>query len=157
MESVQNDSQEPGADAHLDYCLLIRTVMKQKQVTAKRLFDDHVIRRCTFRDFNRRLATGHITITELNALFVYLGIDPIRATLALSILHNADAYFDPSCETASYIAAETALVLTEQIAACEGNFEPIKQTLCRSLAQRTTGAIVEHHRRVEQVRTSAFG
>lgn len=144
-------------DPQLDYGTLIRAVMKARGISAKKLYQENVIRRCTFREFDRRLVEGQITTAELNCIFAYLNIDPVRATLALFILHSPDAYFDPSCETASQLASETVVVLSEQLAACGGDFEPIKKGLCRSLAQRTSGMIVEHHRRVEEVRTSAIG
>lgn len=139
-----------------NYGTLIRAVMKANGISVSKLRQDNVIRKCTWRQFDMRLTEGQITTAELNSIFAYLDIDPVRATLALFILHNADAYFDPSCETASQLASETVVVLSEQLAACGGDFEPIKKGLCRSLAQRTSGMIVEHHKRIEQVRTSAI-
>lgn len=146
-----------GKDPPLDYGTLIRAVMRVSGVSAKKLYQNKVIRRCTFREFDKRLVEGLITTAELNSIFTYLDIDPVRATLALFILNSPDAYFDPGCETASQLASETVVALLEQLAACDGDFEPIKRGLCKSLAERTSGMIVEHHKRVEEVRTSAFG
>ena len=154
MESTSsNSSVTEASEPQFDYAALIRAVMKERRIPAKKLFQDNIIRKCTWREFDKRLSTGQITTAELNALVAYLDIDPVRATLALFCLHNAEAYFEATCETASHLASETVIVLSEQIAACDGDFEPIKQTLCRSLAQRTSGMIVEHHKRVEEVRT----
>lgn len=140
-----------------DYAALIRAVMRERRISANRLLKDNVIRKCSSRALDQRLSRGQITAAKLDALFGYLDIDPVRATLALFCLRDREAYFEPSCETASHLATDTVISLTEQIAGCEGNFEPITRSLCRELAQRTSGMILEHHRRVEQVRDSAFG
>ena len=154
---MQIDSNLAGAEvAQLDYSTLVRVVMKARNISANRLLKDRVIRKCTSRGFSERLGRGQITTAELNALFAYLEIDPVRATLALFCLQDPNAYFDPSCETASSLASETVIALTEQLAACDGIFQPIRQTLCRALAQRTSGMIVEHHRRVEEVREATI-
>jgi len=147
-----------GASQRLqrEYAELVRTVMEERGISVRKLHETRVIRKCTARAFDDRLRSGEISTGEFNALLHYLGIDRMRATLALIGLHDPDAYFDPTCKTASYLAIETAVTLHEQIAACEGDFEPIRRALCRSLAERMSGLIVEHHKRIEQARTAAF-
>ena len=80
----------------LDYAALIRAVMRERRISANRLLKDNVIRKCSSRGFDQRLSRGQITAAELDALFAYLDIDPVRATLALFCLRDPDAYFEPS-------------------------------------------------------------
>lgn len=139
-----------------EYAELVRTVMHERSISVRKLYDNGIIRKCTARAFDDRLRGGEISTGEFNALLQYLGVDRMRATLALIGLHDPNAYFDPTCKTASYLAVETAITLHEQIAACEGDFEPIRLSLCRSLAERMSGLIVEHHKRIEEARTATF-
>jgi len=139
-----------------DYARLIRSVMRKRGVSVTRLYELGVIRKCTARGFDDRIKSGDITTGEFTALLLHLEIEPLRATLALSCLDDPDSYFDPTCRTVSELAIETVVMLHEQIAACEGDFEPIRKSLCQALAQRLSGMIVDHHKRIEEARASVI-
>lgn len=139
-----------------DYALLVRTIMAKRGVSVTRLYEEGVIRKCTARAFDDRLANGEISTKEFGVLFDYLDIDPLRATLALTCLDTPEGYFDPTCETIAQLAAETVTTLHEQLSCCQGDFEPIRRSLCRSLAERVTQMIVQHHNRIEEAKMMSF-
>lgn len=147
-------TQARGGQTH--YATLIRLAMAKGNVTVDRLLKEGIIRRSTSRDFDYRVQRGILQAAEFSRLLDYLGIDPLRAHLALACLNKPDAYFDPTCETASLVASAMFVSLHEQISACEGNFEPIRESLCRSLAEQTSEKIVNHHKRVEERRAAAI-
>jgi len=155
MGSLISPVSEPRTARH-DYAALIRAVMAKRGVSVTRLYEEGVIRKCTARAFDGRLASGEISAKEFSDLFAYLDINPLRATLALTCLENAEGYFDPTCKTIAELAVEAVVTLHEEIAACEGDFEPIRLSLCKALAQRVSGMIVDHHKRIEEARAAVF-
>lgn len=155
LGSLAAQTCEPDR-AKQDYAGLVRAVMDKRGVSVRRLHELGIIRKCTARAFDERLSSGDISNGEFEALFEHLQIDPLRATLALSCLDDPEAYFDPTCRTVAELARYTVETLHEQVASCEGDFEPVRRSLCQSLAKRMSGMIVEHHNRIEEARMAEF-
>lgn len=136
------------------YCALIRRYLHDKRISDRELERTGVIK--SRRHFARRLEAGSLSQRECHHLMAQLGIDPIRAHVAIIAQGDPDQYFDPICEFVSAMAEELSAVLTERAAACQGDFEPIRRSLCRSMASRFCDQVMEHQQRVHAARHQAF-
>ncbi|MBT0671588.1 hypothetical protein HT136_24770 [Novosphingobium profundi] len=129
---------------------IIKEVMKRKNVSVRDLHRSGLISDRARRQFFDKLSSGSLPIGDLFQIFAYLDIDPIQTLVALSGMHDPMAFFNPHCKTASRYAKHIAVILNEIIPACEGDFAPISDNLCRSHAHKTSSAIAAHHNRVAQ-------
>jgi hypothetical protein len=130
--------------------------MEKRNVTVHDLRKAKVIRSCTARRFDERLTQGTISAAEFNALLEFLQIDQLQCSLVLSCFRDPEVYFDTASATVASYARDLLVILCEQIAACDGSFEPLKQSLRRSAAEKAATLFVEHHKRVEQARSTAI-
>lgn len=131
------------------YAVLIREQMRRQGLSVKRLGQEGLIRKNHQNGFYARLEAGKISLEEFQKLNERLQIDPIRAALAMVCFENADSYDDPCCRTSAQVAMAMANHLPEEIAACDGEFEGIREQLCVTIARRTSSAIANHHRLIE--------
>ena len=133
-----------------EFAILIRGQMKRQGVSIRQLYLEGLIRPHHRNDFYVRIADGRLTQAEFNQVTDRLGIDPVRAALTFHCFASALAYDDPCCETSAEVAKAIAVQLPEEIAACEGEFEPIREALCRGIGKRTSNAIARYHKAVAQ-------
>lgn len=141
----------------LDYAGLVRAIMREKRVTKTQLRAAQVIRKCTWRCFDARLDSGEISAAELERILEYLGVNLVQATLALVCLKSVEEYFEPTCETAAMLAQALVISLTQQMSSLEGNFETLKVALCTSIAERQVVDLIDHQRRIRDVKLRGFG
>ncbi len=132
-----------------EYAVLIRDQMRRQGISVRRLVDEGIIKRSHRNGLYDRIANGSLSTAEFNRINERLDIDPVRAALAVKCFVSPESYEDPCCETSAHVAIALARQLTEEIAACNGTFEPIRETLCRGIAQRTSSAIARHHAALE--------
>ncbi|GGD82230.1 hypothetical protein [Croceicoccus mobilis] len=147
MTGLENSAKIKASERQAAYASLIVHVMNDKGVTKAELFRQGVIRKCTRQDFTNRLFAGDISAAELHSILEYLEIDPIRADLAISCFADPQGYHDDSCKVVSRFTKETVLNLKAAIAACDGDFEPLRDELCVALARKTSRQIIAQHRR----------
>lgn len=138
---------EESADMY-DYAALIRAAMRHKGINKTALWKAKTIRKCTWASFEERLDSGEILLWELKAMCLYLEIENIRASLTLRCADSADDYFEPTYEAAAEIARLTMTNLAEQMIASEGNFSPIRVSICNNIARMQVSGILEHNNRV---------
>ncbi|MEE4208891.1 MAG: hypothetical protein V2I43_06465 [Parvularcula sp.] len=129
--------------------------MARQGVSLRRLVEEGVIKRSHRSGLFERIADGSLSVGEFNRINERLGIDPVRAALAVRCFVGPSAYEDACCATSAQVATALARQLPTEMAACEGVFEPIRESLCRGLAQRTTLAIVRYHVSLEARRDDA--
>jgi len=139
-----------------NYPALIRLAMRQKRVNKTTMLKAGVIKRSTWRSFDTKIDEGTISVFEFNKVLMFLDIEPVQAALTLTCLKSVDEYFESTCEAASLLAKETVISLTEKMAAVEGNFYPMKQTVCRTLAERQVTGMIERNRAINELRNRDF-
>lgn len=132
-----------------EYAVLIRDQMRRQGISLRRLVEEGVIKRSHRNGLFERIADGSLSTAEFNRINERLAIDPVRAALAVKCFVSPESYDDPCCATSAQVATALALQLTEEMAACDGTFEPIREALCRGLAQRTSSAIMRYHTALE--------
>lgn len=133
-----------------EFAVLIKDQMKRQGVSVRQLHLEGLIRPHHRNDFYARIADGTLSQAEFNQVTDRLGIDPVRAALTVHCFASGGAYDDPCCETSAEVAKAIAAQLPEEIAACEGEFEPIRDALCRGIGKRTSNAIARYHAAVAQ-------
>lgn len=131
------------------YAALIREQMKLRNTSLRKLVDEGVIKKSTRVGFFGKIETGSVTIDEFQRVLVHLEIEPIRAGLVLLCYNSASSYEDPCCETTALVAVALAARLPSELAACDGQFETIRQSLCETIAKKTSTAIAKHHMSLE--------
>lgn len=134
---------------------LIEAVMDQKGISVRRLVQEGVIAKGHRVGFAKRLRNGTITFAEFQGLVAYLEIDQVRAALVVNCLHSSTAYFEPTCVTSADLASELCVQMSTEMAACEGSFEPLRKSLCKSIAAKTTSDIARHHVSLNSYRDGA--
>lgn len=132
-----------------EYAVLIKDQMHRQSISVRRLVDEGIIKRSHRHGLFDRIADGSLSTAEFNRIYERLAIDPVRAALAVKCFVNPEAYEDPCCATSAHVATALAVTLTEEIAACDGTFEPIRENLCKGIAKRTSTAIVRYHTALE--------
>ena len=132
-----------------EYADLIKYQMNRQGVSLRKLVDEGIIKSSHRSGLFERIADGSVSTAEFNRINERLGIDPVRAAIAVHCFVSPESYEDPCCETSAQLAIALALQLSEEIAACDGTFEPIREALCHGIAQRTSSAIARHHTELE--------
>lgn len=127
------------------YAALIREQMRLQNTSLRKLTDEGVIKESRRKRFFEKVEDGNLTIDEFQRVLLRLKIDPIRAGLVLLCYKSASSYEDPCCETTALVAVALAARLPGELAACEGQFETIRQSLCDTIARKTSSAIARHH------------
>lgn len=153
MQMLPSNDFVPSLQARLDFPGLVRAMMRDKRVTKTQLRNARIIRKCTWRCFDARLDSGEITVAEMERILGYLGVNLVQATLALVCLKSVEEYFEPTCETAAMLAQALVVSLTQQMTMLEGSFEPLKNALCASIAERQVLRLIEHQRRLRELQT----
>ena len=150
------DSQQAEAKSctqlQQEYAILIKSQMSKQGVSIRCLVDEGIIKRSHRNRFYDRVAEGSLSYAEINKITERLGIDPVRAAITVQCFEHPESYEDPCCETSAHVATALALHLTEEMAACEGTFEPLRQSLAHGLAKRATNEIARNHARLETQR-----
>ncbi len=131
------------------YAALIKEQMQLRHTSLRKMADEGVLKRSRRAGFFERLEAGSLTIDEFQRVLVHLEIDPIRAGLVLLCYNSASSYEDPCCETTALVAVALAARLPSELAACEGQFATIRQSLCETIAKKTSTAIAKHHMSLE--------
>ena len=126
------------------YAALIKEQMQLRHTSLRKMADEGVLKRSRRAGFFERLEAGSLTIDEFQRVLVHLEIDPIRAGLVLLCYESASC-----CETTALVAVALAARLPSELAACEGQFETIRQSLCDTIARKTSSAIAKHHMSLE--------
>lgn len=129
---------------------LLRMQMQSQGVSVRCLVAEGLIRKSQRNHFFRRVADGSLYHSEINAVMNRLSIDPIRAAIAINCFRNPETYEDPCLATTAELATSLAVELTEELAACAGNFQPLRKAHCKGLAKRTAAEIAQNHARMEQ-------
>ena len=133
---------------------LVREQMAKERITIKSLVDEGVIKPSHRKGFFERIATGRLPMAEFLDVLEFTGINRIRAELAIYCFNDYREYFDASSQTAASIASYTIVSLKEEIADCDGVFEPIRDNLCENIARTNSKAIAKHHAAIEEYRNS---
>lgn len=128
-----------------EFSVLIKDQMIRKGISARQLCAEGLIRPSHRNGFFARIADGSLSQAEFNLVTERLGIDPVRAALTVHCFESGRAYEDPCCETSAEVAKAIASQLPEELAACEGEFEPIRDALCKGIGKRTSNAIAKYH------------
>lgn len=131
------------------YAALIREQMRLQNTSLRKLTDEGVIKESRRKKFFEKVEDGNLTIDEFQRVLLRLKIDPIRAGLVLLCYESASSYEDPCCETTALVAVALAARLPSELATCEGQFETIRQSLCDTIARKTSSAIAKHHMSLE--------
>ncbi|WP_159979310.1 MULTISPECIES: hypothetical protein [unclassified Novosphingobium] len=134
------------------YAALIRTTLTRRGISARALLRAGVISERTRRIFDKKLSGGHLTISEMNAITSFLGINPMRALIAVAYMDDPTAYFDPCCEVLSAYNEQLVAAMTERAAALSGDFTVINRTLhhCAAHVERISSEIVEQQERTRR-------
>lgn len=136
------------------YRQIIQRFISEHKLSLNHLYKIGAIR--NRKTFEKKLEAGDLTSCELDRLFTVLQLDPVRAHVAIITMADPDAYFDTTCETALRIATALTLNLREQAAACEGDFEPIRENLCNAIAVRACNLVMEQQARIRDARDYAL-
>ncbi|RKF17696.1 hypothetical protein D6851_15660 [Altericroceibacterium spongiae] len=126
---------------------IIDKVMTEKKVSRRQLWRDGVISERVFRSFEKKITSGALSLAELEAIQSYLGIDKIRAFLAVSTLDCPQSYFNATCETLSNLTAEFAAMLIDLHSATQGRIEPLPTRQAKALAGKNKKLLLDHHMR----------
>ena len=133
-----------------EFAVLIQDQMRRQGVSIRQLYVEGLIRQNHRNGFYKRIANGSLSQGEFNQVAERLGIVPVRAALTVHCFASGHAYDDPCCETSAEVAKAIAVQLPEEIAACDGEFKPIRDALCRGIGKRTSNAIARYHAAVAQ-------
>jgi hypothetical protein len=140
------------AQVHRENAILIKLQMKKQGVSIRCLVSEGIVKSSHRHRFYERIEKGKLEFDEIVKLRQRLKIDPVRAEIAMRCFDSPESYEDPCCETTAHVATALAVQLFEVMAACDGEFEPLKKGLCQGLAKRATTAIAENHARIEAQR-----
>lgn len=140
------------AQVHRANAMLIKLQMKKQGVSVRCLVSEGIVKSSHRHRFYERIEQGKLEFDEVVQLRHRLNIDPVRAEIAIHCFDSPESYEDPCCETTAHVATALATQLYEVMAACEGEFEPLREGLCQGLAKRATTAIAENHKRIEAQR-----
>lgn len=151
-QGSQSSREESWAKLQQVYAALIKAQMEKQGVSVRQLVEERKIKASQRNRFYERVAEGSLPCKELNKVLARLDIDQIRAALTVRCFADPDAYEDPCCETTAYVAEAFAAYLPEEMAACEGEFDGLRKSLCEGLAKRAISAIARNHARVEAQR-----
>lgn len=149
---------EGGVSTHPrdGYRFLILKAMHDKSISKTVLLEKGLIRKCTFRRFHERLREGTLYIWELDGIIDFLKIERIGAILAVEELGKPEEYFEPTTEAASHMVRGMVVSLTARMAAAEGNFNPMLESVCRSLGERNATSLIERNQATNELRNRAF-
>ena len=138
--------QKDCEQLQIEMASLVRSRMQAKGVSLRCLVDNKIIKSSHRNHFFERLAEGTLSYAEVNKLTAYLDIDPVRAAITVHCFDDPEVYDDPCCETSADVAVHLAHELTEEIAAIEdGNFQPLRDSLCKGSARKLASAIAKNH------------
>jgi hypothetical protein len=102
------------------------------------------------RKFMNRLEAGTLFHTEIYACLDALKIDQARAYIAIHHLQDPDRYFSPVCETLALLSDNLTTTLVEYEAACQGDFQPIREGIARHLVKQLGAQLVAHQATVRR-------
>lgn len=108
----------------------------------------------TRHSFFKRLESGRLTGDELAGLFSLLEIDHLRAWVAIMCMNDPEQYFEALSETASSLMQFISTALIDKASTLQGSFDPIRPSLCSTLANRTVDEIIQHQRRLQSFRSN---
>ena len=98
-----------------EYADLIRYQMNRQGVSLRKLVDEGIIKSSHRSGLFERIADGSVSTAEFNRINERLGIDPVRAAIAVHCFVSPESYEDPCCETSAQLAIALALQLLSQL------------------------------------------
>jgi hypothetical protein len=140
-------------------CRLVAMYMDRHKVSSKSLAG---IPGVAYKNIKKRLEIGSVSWGELSILLRHLGINESQAIFAVYFCSDPEVYFTDVCDFMTRFATKVSHMLGEGMSALNGNFSPIKATICDAMAQKTTADVLEqqtlaiqrHQMRVIQMRVS---
>jgi hypothetical protein len=123
------------------YGELIAIAMRETQTSARHLEKTSGVSRLRIASIIRN---GDATRTEQHSIFTALGIDSLRAYLAIDQLCDPSAYFGAIAETVANFAQQFTTQLEKQCESREGLFKPIRRNLLIGLVKEVTNCIIKH-------------
>lgn len=156
MEQQTREAFKEDARQEVNYPALIRLAMRMKGVHKTAMLDAGVIKRSTWRNFDAKLDDGTISVSEFTKILRFLEIEPVGAVLTLECLPNVEDYFEPTCITAAHWAREFVISLTQAVAVVNGDFDPMKQTVCKTMAERQVAGLIQRNEAINEMRNRAF-
>jgi hypothetical protein len=135
---------------------IIRAELQRSGKGLRELTHNKIITERTRRNFYERLEGGLLSTAEIVRIQEFLGIDPVRVTIAVMIMKDPMAYFDACCETLVTMTEELGPALQKQVEAIRGDFTPIHRNLCRAQASKLAREMANHSERVQRLREGDF-
>lgn len=129
---------------------IARRLIQDRQLSIRALTDAGVVKSRNL--FAGRLAKNDLNTDELDRLLTFLEVDQFRAWIAIICMNDAEEYFGPVSETASDLMQLISSALIDKSRDLGTGFDPLRPALCRTVADRTVDAIIEHQHRLESVR-----
>lgn len=130
----------------------------RRSITDRRLSARHLEQMGAIRNrltFLKRLESGCLTSVELDHLFSALELDATRAYIAIICMGDPEEYFGPICETAALVTQHLAAGLLDKSREMTGEFDPLRNSICSSLANQTVDQIMAYQDRIETCRASS--
>ncbi len=155
-EGSKDDLKGAARRVNKIYAAMIRSQMRKRGASVRTLAQEGVIKNHRRAGFFEKIEGGNLPLDEFQRILIRLEVDPVRAGIVLLCQQNASFYEDPCCETTALLARSLAVHLPSELADCEGEFEPIRESLGDSIAKRNASAIANHHRQIEQ-RRNGYG
>lgn len=159
MDSEQKEAIARSCSGKMnEFARIIELRMADRGVSVRKLVESGVIKESTRKRFFSRLKNGQLSLGEFLAIMSFLGVDLHQATLALKCKGGSAMYFHSTCKTTADLANATLQRLHESHLDGASEFEPIRESLCQSVATRTARALIDHQKRVEALKLddSAF-
>ncbi|MGE4404370.1 hypothetical protein [Pseudomonas sp.] len=138
------------------WAAIIRAEIARSGKGVRELTRANVISERTRRNFYERLEGGLLSTTEVEAIFAYLKINPVKAMVAVQLMQNPMTYYDPACETLATMAEELTHALLEQMSALYGDFTPIHRNLCKVQAAKLAKEFAKHLERSKNFHENGF-
>ena len=123
------------------YGRLIKIMMRERGTSLRGLEKSTGLCR---KRLSKIIAGSYATKNEEHSIFAALGINRLRAFLAVDHQGNPDAYFGPELETVANFTVQFASHLDEQSAARHRSFEPIREQLITPLVKEVTARVMKH-------------
>ena len=158
QEEFQDEAKSVvnGNASALGLAAIIRAQISRSGKGLREMKRSKVISERTRRNFYERLEAGLMSTAEVDAVLAFLDINPVRMVIAVQLLHDPSAYYDPECETLTTMAEELANAMQEHFAALHGDFTPIHRTLCKVQASKLAKEMASHSERAKEYREKGF-
>ena len=150
METVEQVGPVAALQPPRGFSLIVEEAMSRSGVSVRQLASEKVIPISWRSGFLKRMDEGRVSLVAFQLLCDRLGLNVIRAMIAVHILHDPMSYFDQTCAATARYTEELGKALYERASALEGDFHPIKRNLCRSHVERISGDIMAHQDRVSR-------